>query len=141
MLRPKAKEKEGKPSLLDPFRPLIRKLVLEDELTAERVLEEIKATGYPGGYTILREYVRTFRPKSSRRPHDRFETEPGEQGQVDLSSYTVMLGFTPTKVVCFSMIFGYSRWQFLRFLLHADARTISHCHVLAFEDAGGVPHC
>jgi transposase len=114
--------------------------VLEHELTAERVLEEITATGYPGGYTILREYIRTFRPKPSRRPHDRFETEPGEQGQVDLSTYAVMLGYTPTKVVCFSMIFGYSRWQFLRFLLHADARTISHCHVLAFEDAGGVPH-
>ena len=113
--------------------------MFEDELTAERVLEEIKATGYPGSYTILKEYVRTFRPKSSRRPHDRFETEPGEQGQVDLSPYTVMLGFTPTKVICFSMIFGFSRWQFLRFLLHADARSVSHCHVLAFEEVGGVP--
>jgi transposase len=125
--------------LLDPFRPLIRKLVLEDELTAERVLEELQATGYPGGYTILKEYIRTFRPRPSRRPHDRFETAPGEQGQVDLSSYTVMLGLTPTKVVCFSMIFGFSRWQFLRFLLHADARSVSHCHVLAFEEASGVP--
>jgi transposase len=140
VLRPKAKEKKRKPSLLDPFRPLIRKLVLEDELTAERVLEEVKGTGYSGGYTILREYIGTFRPRSSRRPHDRFETEPGEQGQVDLSPYTVMLGLTPTKVVCFSMIFGFSRWQFVRFLLHADARSIAHCHVLAFEEAGGVPH-
>jgi transposase len=139
VVRPKAKKKKRKPSLLDPFRPLIRKLVLEDELTAERVLEEIKATGYGGSYTILKEYIRTFRPKPARRPHERFETEPGEQGQVDLSSYTVMLGLVPTKVVCFSMIFGFSRWQFLRFLLHADARSVSHCHVLAFEEAGGVP--
>src|SRR3990172_4774918 len=134
LLRRKAKKKTPKPSLLDPFRPLIRKLVLEDELTAERVLEEIKATGYGGGYTILKEDNRTFRPKASRRPHERFETEPGEQGQVDLSFYTVVLGLTPTKVVCFSMIFGFSRWPFLRFLLHADARSICHCHVLAFQD-------
>lgn len=140
VLRPKAKKKARKPSLLDPFRPLIRKLVLEDELTAERVLEEVKATGYRGSYTILKEYIRAFRPKASRRPHDRFETEPGEQGQVDLSPYTVVLGLTPTKVVCFSMIFGFSRWQFVRFLLHADARSVCHCHVLAFEEAGGVPH-
>lgn len=139
MLRPKAKERKRKPSVLEPFRPLIRKLVLEDELTAERVLEEIRAVGYPGGYTILKEYVRTFRPKSTRRAHERFETAPGEQGQVDLSSYTVVLGLTPTKVVCFSMVFGFSRWQFVHFLLHADARSVSHCHVMAFEEAGGAP--
>ena len=58
--------------------------MLEDELTAERVLEDIRAVGYGGGYTILKEYIRTFRPKSARRPHERFETEPGEQAQVDL---------------------------------------------------------
>jgi transposase len=139
VLRPKAKKKKRQPSLLDPFRPLIRKLVLEDELSAERVLEEVRATGYGGKYTILKEYIHTFRPKPARRPHDRFETEPGEQGQVDLSFYTVVLGLTPTKVVCFSMVFGFSRWQFLSFLLHADARSVSHCHVLAFEEAGGVP--
>lgn len=113
--------------------------MLEDELTAERVLEDIRAVGYGGGYTILKEYIRTFRPKSARRPHERFETEPGEQAQVDLSPYTVMLGLTPTKVVCFSMVFGFSRWQFIHFLLHADARSVSHCHVMAFEEAGGVP--
>ena len=139
MLRPKAKKKEREESKLEPFRPLIRKHVLEDELTAERVLEEIRAVGYQGGYTILKEYIRTFRPKGTRRAHERFETEPGEQCQVDLSPFTVMLGLTPTKVVCFSMIFGFSRWQFIHFLLHADARSVTHCHVMAFEEAGGVP--
>jgi transposase len=124
---------------LDPVRPLIRKLVIEDELTAERVLEEIRAVGYRGAYTILKEYIRTFRPRSMRRAHERFETAPGEQAQVDLSFYTVMLGLMPTKVVCFSMIFGFSRWQFIHFLLHADARSVSHCHVMAFEEAGGIP--
>jgi len=138
VLRPKAKKKRRKPSLLEPYCPLIRKLVFEDELTAERVLEEIRAVGYPGGYTILKKYIRTFRPKSARRPHERFETAPGEQGQVDLSPYTVVLGLTPTKVICFSMIFGFSRWQFLHFLLHADARSVCHCHVMAFEEAVGV---
>jgi transposase len=139
VVKPKAKKKTPKPSLLEPFRPLIRKLVLEDGLTAERVLEEIRAVGYPGGYSILKQYVRGFRPKSSRRPHERFETAPGEQGQVDLSPYTVLLGNTPTKVVCFSMVFGFSRWQFLHFLFHADARSVTHCHVMAFEEAAGVP--
>ena len=118
----------------------MRKLVLEDDLSSVRVLEELRAVGYVGSYTILKVFVRSFRPKSHRRPHERFETEPGEQGQVDLSPYTLLLGQTPTKVVCFSMIFGFSRWQFIYFLLHADAHSVSHCHVMAFEEAGGAPH-
>lgn len=129
-----------RPSLLDPYRPLIRELVLRKDLSAVRVLADLRAVGYQGGYTILKAFIHTFRPKSQRRPHLRFETALGEQGQVDLSFYTVLLGEAPTDVVCFSIIFGFSRWQFIRFGLHADAHFVCHCHVLAFEEAGGVTH-
>jgi transposase len=140
-LRPKRRAPRGKkPSALDPFRPLIRSLVLEKELTGVRVYEDIQAVGYKGGYTILKEYIKSFRPRAMRRPHLRFETEPGVQGQVDLSPYTVMLGEVPTKVVCFSLILGFSRWQFIRFVLSADVHSVCHSHVLAFQEAGGVPH-
>ena len=134
------RERKRRPSKLDPFKPLIHKLVLTDELSCVRVLEEIQAVGYTGGDCILKLYVRTFRPKSGRRPHLRFETAPGVQGQVDLSPYTVLLSGEPTPVVCFSFVLGYSRWHFIRFVLHADVHTLCHCHVLAFEDAAGVPH-
>jgi len=141
VLKKKARPKAPpRPSLLDPFRPLIRELVLHKELTTERVLRDIRAVGYPGGYTILKDYIRTFRPRARRRPHLRFETAPGEQGQVDLSPYTVLLAEVPTQVVCFSLVLGFSRWQFIRFVLHADAHAVCHGHVLAFEEAGGVPH-
>ncbi len=128
------------PSKLDPFKPLIHKLVLTDGLSCVRVLEEIRAVGYTGGDCILKGYVRTFRPIAVRRPHLRFETAPGVQGQVDLSPYTVLLSGQPTDVVCFSFVLGFSRWHFMCFVLHADVHTICHCHVLGFEDAGGVPH-
>lgn len=140
IVKPKPKPKKKRPSKLDACRSLVRKLVLEDELSSVRILEELRAAGYVGGYTILKEFVRGFRPKSRRRPHERFETEPGEQGQVDLSPYTLLLGQTWTKVVCFSMVFGFSRWHFIHFLLHADAHSVSHCHVMAFEEAGGAPN-
>jgi transposase len=133
------KARKARPSRLDPFRPVIRKLVVTDGLSAVLVLEEIRALGYAGGYSILKDFVRTVRPKSVRRPHLRFETAPGEQGQVDLSPYEVLIADVLTAVVCFSMIFCFSRWQFLRFFLHADAHTVCHAHVLAFEEAGGVP--
>jgi transposase len=133
------RERKKRPSKLDPFKPLVRKLVLIDELTCVRVLEEIRAVGYDGCDFLVKAYVRTFRPKPSRRPHLRFETEPGVQGQVDLSPYTVLLSGTPMPVVCFSLVLGYSRWHFIRFVLHADVHSVCHSHVLAFEDAGGVP--
>ncbi len=139
LVRPKASRKRRK-SKLDPFRPTIRKLVCTDELSAILVIEEIRALGYKGGYSVLKEYVRSIRPKSTRRPHLRFETKPGEQGQVDLSPYTVLLASEPTPVVCFSFVLGYSRWQFLRFFFHADAHAVCHAHILAFEEAGGMPH-
>lgn len=109
-------------------------------LSVVRVLEEIRAVGFDGGDSIVKAWVRTFRPKSLRRPHLRFETEPGVQGQVDLSPYTVLLSSVPTPVVCFSLVLGYSRWHFIRFFLHADVHTVCYSHVLAFEEAGGVPH-
>lgn len=134
------KMRDPVPSLLDPFRPVIKELVLKKALTAIRVLEEIRALEYEGGYTILKEYIRTFRPKPIRTPHERFETDPGVQGQVDLSPYKVLLGDVLTDVVCFSFVLGFSRWQFIRFVLHAEVRAVCHSHVLAFEEAGGVPH-
>jgi transposase len=133
------RERKRRASKLDPFRPLIRKLVLTDELSVVRVLEEIRAVGYAGGDSIVKAWVLTFRPKGTRRPHLRFETAPGVQGQVDLSPYTVLLSGVPTAVVCFSLVLGYSRWQYICFFFHADVHTVCHCHVLAFEEAGGVP--
>lgn len=93
--------------------------MVTDGLTAVRTLEEIRAVGYAGGCSILKDFVRPLRSQAVRRPHLRFETEPGVQAQVDLSPYTVLSG-VPTPVVCFSLVLGYSRWQYLRFLLHAD---------------------
>jgi transposase len=139
-VRKGAKERKPRASKLDAFKPLIQELVVKKDLTATRVLREIRALGYQGGYSVLKEYARSIRRRSRRRPHLRFETEKGKQGQVDLSDYTVDFRGQATEVVCFSIVFGYSRWQFIRFTLAADAHSVCHSHVLAFEKAGGVPH-
>jgi len=135
-----AKKAKPRSSKLDAFKPVIQELVVKKDLTATRVLREIRALGYAGGYSVLKEYVRSIRRRSRRRPHLRFETDKGKQGQVDLSDYTVDFRGQATDVVCFSMVFGYSRWQFIRFTEAANAHSVCHSHVLAFEKAGGVPH-
>jgi hypothetical protein len=58
---------------------------------------------------------------------------------VDLSDSTVDFHGQATAVMCFSVVFGYSRWQFLRFTKTANAHSVCHSHVLAFEEAGGTP--
>jgi transposase len=140
VLRCTPRQRQRRRSKLDAFRPVIRKLVLENELTAVRVIEEIAPLGYGGGYTILTDYIRRFRPRPVVRPHLRFETGPGAQGQVDLSPYRVAIAEEMVEVVCFSLVLGFSRWQCIRFVRHADVHAVCHSHALAFEACGGVPH-
>ena len=71
---------------LDPYKAIVRERLEEyPELTVVRLLAEIRAAGYPGGYTQLREYVRKVRPRSPADPRVRLETDPGVQGQVYLT--------------------------------------------------------
>jgi len=131
--------KRHRPSKLDPYRAKARYLVENEDWPVIDILDELRALGYDGGYTILKEYVRSIRPKPARRPVLRFETEPGKQGQADLSPYNVRLGQGVETLVCFAVVLGFSRWRFYRFVRHADVHTLMLCHRLAFEDAGGVP--
>ncbi|MBF0235153.1 MAG: hypothetical protein HQK65_19285 [Desulfamplus sp.] len=46
-------------SKLDPYKAKIGYLVKEKKLSGVRVLEEIRQLGYMGGYSILKEHIRT----------------------------------------------------------------------------------
>jgi transposase len=133
------KPRERKPSKLDPYRALIRYKALELGWQAREIFKEIRALGYPGGETILKDYVRQIRPKPAKRPALRFETGPGKQGQVDLSPYEILIGGILTAVICFSFVLAWSRWRFFMFVRAADRFTIMLCHRLAFEELGGMP--
>ena len=64
---------------LDRYRDiLVSRLGEYPDLTAVRLFEEIKAAGYAGGYTQVKEYVRKVRPRAPEEPVVRFETPPGQ---------------------------------------------------------------
>jgi Mu transposase, C-terminal domain/Integrase core domain len=45
-----------------------------------------------------------------------------------------------TRIVwLFSLVQGFSRWLWARFVLHQDLQTVLRCHIAAFADLGGVP--
>ena len=104
-------------------------------------MRELKERGYPGGYTAVKRGARL--PARPVPPFEvRFETPPGEQAQVDFARFEVEFADEPgvTRIVwLFSMVLGYSRLIWARFVLHQDLQTVLRCHIAAFEAIGGVP--
>src|SRR5579872_337667 len=129
----------ARPSKLDAWASTIQSLVSRyPDITAARVHEELRAQGFTGGYSIVRDRLRVVRPNPSRQPTVRFETGPGLQAQMDYSTYT--LDFTVEgrrRVQLFGYVLAYSRRQYLRFVEHQDFETTVREHIRAFEHLGG----
>jgi transposase len=134
-LRPKAQ----RGSLLDVYEPMIVDLLARyPDITVQRIREELRVRGYTGGYTILSQRVQRLRPRPAIVPVRRFETAPGQQAQMDYSTYD--LDFTDEgrrRVYAFSYVLGYSRRQYLHFVEAQDFTTTVREHIRAFEYLGG----
>ena len=124
------------PTKLDPYKPLIEARLEEfPELTAIRLFEEVRAAGYRGGLTQLRQFVRRIRPQPPREPVRRFETPPGKQAQVDFARFRLPWGIRYALLV----VLGYSRLLWLRFYPRQDMPTLFAGLEAAFSAFGGVP--
>jgi transposase len=127
-------------SIVDPFEPLLQELLAQyPNLTVERALQELRARGYTGGYTVLHRRVRLLRPRPAPAPVPRFETGPGQQAQMDYGVYDI--DFTREgrrRVYLFSYLLGYARRQYLHWVESMDLLTTLREHVRAFHHLGGV---
>ena len=80
-------------------------------LPATVLLREIRAQGYDGGITQLKEYLREIRPALPDEPVVRFETEPGRQLQIDFVVFR--RGELPLRA--FTAELGFSRYSYVEF--------------------------
>ena len=125
------------PTKLDAFKSIIEtRLAAYPELSAVRLLDEIRAAGYDGGYTQLKAFVRRVRPTPPADPVIRFETPAGRQAQVDFARFRFAWGVRYALLV----VLGYSRLLWCRFYPRQDMATLFDGLEDAFVYFGGVPH-
>ena len=128
-------------SKLDSFKPfLLQRTQVDGVWNAERLLREIRARGYSGSLTILKDFVRPLRPPKTLPVAVRYEVEPGIEAQVDFGvfPYTDLAG-KRRSVLAFVMLLSFSREMFIEFVQQQDLSTLLRCHLRAFEAFGGVP--
>ena len=135
----KSNKRQSKGSILDPYKDYIVSRLEDYPLSAVRILEEIQEKGYPGGYTIVKDFLRIIKRKTNIPAEYRFETKPGIQAQADWGEVDkVEVDGKMRKLYCFSMVLGYSRERYVEFTLDVKTETFIRCHMNAFEYFGGI---
>ena len=124
------------PSILDRYKEIVRIRLSEyPDLSAERVFRELRASGYEGGYDVVKRYVRQVRPQAGKEPVVRFETAPGRQGQVDFAEFRLPWG----KRYALLVVLGFSRLLWFQFYERQTMEVLMRGLEAAFAYFGGVP--
>lgn len=124
------------PRKLDRFSGIITARLAEyPRLSATRLFEEIRAAGYEGGYTQVKEFVRKARPGAVPEPVVRFETPAGRQAQVDFAEFRLPWG----KRYALLVVLSYSRRLWLQFYSRQSMGVLMRGLEQAFAFFGGVP--
>ncbi len=104
-------------------------------IPATVLCREIVERGYAGGMSQLGAFLRGIRPAGPADPVVRFETEPGEQRQVDWVEFRK--GSDPLYAFCATR--GDSRASHVEFVSDMKVGTLIEYHQKAFAALGGVP--
>ena len=110
--RPEYTLTERKPSKLDTFKSQIDLWLEEAPYSAVRILEKLQEQGFDGKYSIVKEYVRGKKMDLDEKATVRFETMPGQQGQMDwgfFEDHMVLEDGQIKKLYCFLLVLGYSK--------------------------------
>jgi transposase len=126
-------------SKLDPFKPQIRQMLEKYPYSAAQVWQRLREQGFAGGYSLVKAYVRTVRPR--RQPAFlKLAFAPGECAQVDWGSFgSVRVGQTTRRLSFFVLVLCYSRLMYVEFTVSQTMEHFLACHQHAFEFMGGVP--
>ncbi|MFN8472826.1 MAG: IS21 family transposase [Anaerolineae bacterium] len=135
--RPPRPPKERK---IDAYADYLRQRIDDGVLNAHKLYMEIQALGYTGHERVVRAFVHPFRHSQASQATVRFETEPGQQAQVDWGHFGLIHHRgRQHRLYAFVMTLGWSRTMYLEFTVSADIAVFLRCHVHAWHYFGGVP--
>ncbi len=135
---PQYQRSSNRESKLEPYKPYIQQRIQSaspDWIPAAVLYREIVELGYPGRIRILSDYVAQFKPAASIEPLVLFETEPGEQLQVDFT--IIRRQGQPLKA--FVATLGYSRASYVYFFDNERSESWLTGLQQSFDFFGGVP--
>jgi transposase len=124
---------------LDPFKGYINERLAAaapERIPGTVPLAELRERGYGGGYTMLKLFLAALRPQETAEPVIRFETEPGEQMQVDWA----VIRRGDNRLSVFVATLGWSRATYVEFVTDERVETLIEAHENAFLAFGGTPH-
>jgi len=135
--RPRARKKLGAyEGRIEQILKADREMPRKQRHTAKRIWERLRAEGFTGGYTIVKDAVREL----TQRNQEVFvplEHRPGE-AQVDFGEALVKMGGKLRKVAFFVMALPYSDASFVMAFERECTETFWEGHVQAFEFFEGV---
>ncbi len=135
---PKYSARTAKHSKLETYKNYLHRRIAHAKpvhLSGEVLFREIKAQGYTGSISLLRQYLYDYRGKKQPQDIIRFETPPGKQMQVDWGQ--MRGGKNP--IHAFVAVLGYSRALFVSFTDNMRYETLESCHRQAFDYFQGIP--
>lgn len=138
---PVAKERPPRTSKIEPLAEyIVRRVQVDGVDNCTVLLQELRARGYTGGKTILKDLVQPLRQPKQPAASVRFETEPGQQAQVDFGTFRYRTADGKARrLYAFVMVLSWSRSLYVEFVEHQDLASFVRCHLNAFSVFGGVP--
>ncbi len=125
---------------LDAFQEQIDALLGRyPDVTAQRIFEDLVDAGYEGGYTAVKERVRTLRPAAPPEPsRPTPEYGPGEMAENDWSPYSIAFTHAPAATVqVFAYVLTHCRRKYFGVYERSDLYALMDGHVAAFDRFGG----
>jgi transposase len=129
-----------RPSGCEPWRAIIEGKV-ELGLSAQRIYQDlITDHGFQGSYFSVRRFVHRLRARTDL-PVRRFESQPGEEAQVDFGSGAPLVGpdGKRRKTYVFRIVLSHSRKAYSEAVTRQTTDNFIRCIENAFHHFGGVP--
>ena len=109
---------------------------LDHSVPAKVILQRLRADGFDGGYTIVRERVQALREEleKPKRKEAFFKMDfpPGQTAQIDWGEFGDVFG-DGIKIHCFVMVLCYSRLLYVEFTRSEKFEEFIRCHENAFK--------